>query len=391
MDSKEPHGTNKNPNKRHSEPTEGIPHEFRPIPVDKIRVAECCQRSEYKTALDSLKESIDRRGLIQNPVVVDKGDGTYILIAGSRRLLACRSLGWKEILCRIQRTDAREAAFISFAENAVRIKPHPVDEARFLRRIKNATKMTDTQIATEVGLPQSGVTERLSILDLSDDVLAQIDTRPESAFRLTHAVLLSQLARTDRINRKVEIEQLQAKTIQHRLSSTELKRLVQFIKSGEYDRLPRKTQTLLMNSSNMDSKMAQLFLHSERWIEGDGSDAEQLRKKASELSSESLESLIESAVANKWSESDIKKRLARLIKLSDSHLSKREGGKRAKSVAENLSSDMLSLLNKLQMSQNKIASVAASDREGLLALRQTATELMCQIQSFLGNLAETIS
>jgi len=64
------------------------------IPISSITVGER-QRKEFKPEdLASLADSISRLGLI-HPIILDE---TYNLVAGERRLRACRdNLSWTEI------------------------------------------------------------------------------------------------------------------------------------------------------------------------------------------------------------------------------------------------------------------------------------------------------
>ena len=67
------------------------------IPINQIKVD---RENRIRTAsgdLTALGNSIAKVGLL-NPVVVDE---KYKLIAGWRRLSACRNLGWKEIEVRV--------------------------------------------------------------------------------------------------------------------------------------------------------------------------------------------------------------------------------------------------------------------------------------------------
>ncbi len=117
-------------------------YEIRSIPIEQIKVADFCRRRALKKDLKSLTESIQRRGLIQSPVVLDSNNGSYSLIAGSRRFQACKALGWKTIPCCVKKIDTKDATFLSFAENAVREMVHPIEEARKLKQIKEDTEMT---------------------------------------------------------------------------------------------------------------------------------------------------------------------------------------------------------------------------------------------------------
>ena len=104
--------------------TEKVEKEFQGIPVELIEVGPEQARTSKKSleeGIDDLAESIKRFGLL-HPITVFPEDGKYILVAGQRRLLAVKQLGWDEIPARVlsTRPDAIEAKAISFSENFVR-------------------------------------------------------------------------------------------------------------------------------------------------------------------------------------------------------------------------------------------------------------------------------
>jgi ParB family chromosome partitioning protein len=69
------------------------------LSMDKIEVSPCnIRKHDARKGLDSLKESLNSRGLLQPVTVVGpQNDGKYELIMGQRRFLAAKDLGWKEI------------------------------------------------------------------------------------------------------------------------------------------------------------------------------------------------------------------------------------------------------------------------------------------------------
>jgi hypothetical protein len=79
---------------------------IRKIPVDKIKI-----RSRLRIdlgSLDELAESISHLGLI-NPITVSlEGNGSYLLLAGERRLRACEKIGLKTVDARIIRWNKQE-------------------------------------------------------------------------------------------------------------------------------------------------------------------------------------------------------------------------------------------------------------------------------------------
>jgi len=67
------------------------------IPINEIKVDREHRIRTDSGDLTALQNSIARVGLL-NPVVVDE---KHKLVAGFRRLSACRKLGWKEIEVRV--------------------------------------------------------------------------------------------------------------------------------------------------------------------------------------------------------------------------------------------------------------------------------------------------
>ncbi|KXA95555.1 hypothetical protein AKJ65_01540 [candidate division MSBL1 archaeon SCGC-AAA259E19] len=65
------------------------------IEVSKIKVGDRVRKDLGD--IEGLARSIEDIGLL-NPITVWRGgDGTYNLVAGERRLEACKRLGWEEI------------------------------------------------------------------------------------------------------------------------------------------------------------------------------------------------------------------------------------------------------------------------------------------------------
>ena len=106
------------------------------IDIDKIIVNDRI-RHDYGD-LDELAEDIRANGLI-NPPVVNKA---YELLAGERRLRACKLLGWPTIEVRMMDTrDAEHELNIEISENDVRkgfTKSERVDYMKRLLRIEQA-------------------------------------------------------------------------------------------------------------------------------------------------------------------------------------------------------------------------------------------------------------
>jgi len=85
------------------------------IPIDSINVKDRIRKDLGN--IPSLAENIRELGLL-SPILVNEH---YQLLAGERRLAACKSLGWEEIPAIIKSTvDAEQELCVEFAENTYR-------------------------------------------------------------------------------------------------------------------------------------------------------------------------------------------------------------------------------------------------------------------------------
>src|SRR5437879_2313738 len=131
------------------------------------------RRDVDPTALDELKASILKAGLLQ-PVVVRAapGNGGYELIAGERRLRACQALGWERIPAVKRDVDDRTVLTLALIENLQRDDLSPVDEARGYERLIAEFSLTHQDVADAVGRDRSTVANALRLLKLPAGVLA---------------------------------------------------------------------------------------------------------------------------------------------------------------------------------------------------------------------------
>lgn len=99
------------------------------IPIEKIKGGDRI-RKDFGD-IKELAEDIKENGLI-NPPVVNK---EYVLLAGERRVKACKSLGWEQIEVRMMDTrDAEHELNIEISENEVRKDFSKSERAEYMKR-----------------------------------------------------------------------------------------------------------------------------------------------------------------------------------------------------------------------------------------------------------------
>jgi len=168
--------------------------ELQNLPLFKILPNPHQPRKNFDPeALRELTASIKADGLIQ-PIIVrsaksEAGSLKYILIAGERRLKACKSLGWKTIPTRILDATEDQARVMSIVENLQREDLNPIEEAEAYQTLVGL-KWTQTEIAKEVGKSQGWIARYLGLLKLPGPALKIIRRRIISA---EHGVQIGRL------------------------------------------------------------------------------------------------------------------------------------------------------------------------------------------------------
>jgi hypothetical protein len=89
--------------------------------------------------LEDLRESIDRIGLINLPLVARNHKGSFDIVSGYRRMLAIKSMGERQILCEDVTSvlpSARERLLANFYENLATRKFNDIEKAMILHRLQ---------------------------------------------------------------------------------------------------------------------------------------------------------------------------------------------------------------------------------------------------------------
>ena len=119
--------------------------------------------------LEELSESIKTYGILQ-PILVQKKDGYYEIIAGERRWRAALKAGLKEIPVIIREYTDKEILELSLIENIQREDLNPIEEAEAYKRLIDEFGMSQEEMAKRVSKSRSAVANSLRLLKLEGDV-----------------------------------------------------------------------------------------------------------------------------------------------------------------------------------------------------------------------------
>lgn len=127
-------------------------------------------------ALQQLADSIARCGLI-NPVTLRRHEDHFQLVAGYRRLEACRLLGKRTVHARIVDSDSTPDATTRLAENLVRADLSPVEEARCVDQLMSQSDRTPDQLATILHRSPAWIRHRLALANYPEELLEPLHTK----------------------------------------------------------------------------------------------------------------------------------------------------------------------------------------------------------------------
>lgn len=136
------------------------------VPVDKIKRPQKIDRiSISDKEVSELAESIREIGLLQNPLV-RLVDGLYEIIAGDRRILAVKKLGWPEVWCKLCELSDKQTALARATENLQREDLTVIEEANIYLNLKTEYGMKIDQIAARMGISGGTVKRRIDLLKM---------------------------------------------------------------------------------------------------------------------------------------------------------------------------------------------------------------------------------
>ncbi|MCI9226260.1 MAG: ParB/RepB/Spo0J family partition protein [Acutalibacter sp.] len=144
------------------------------LPVIKIMPNPSQPRKIFQEdELRSLAQSITENGLLQ-PVTVRKENGVFYLIAGERRLRACKLAGLMEIPAIISDCEPEDSAVLALLENVQRRDLHMFEQANAIVNLLREWQITQEEAARRLGMSQSYLANKVRLLKLSSDEQSEI-------------------------------------------------------------------------------------------------------------------------------------------------------------------------------------------------------------------------
>ena len=224
---------------------EKIVHEEQMMKLSKIEPNREQPRKNFdEDALVELADSIKQFGIIQ-PLIVQKKDDYYEIIAGERRWRAAKLAGMKEVPVIVKEFTEQEAVEIALIENIQRENLNPIEEALAYKRLLTEFDLKQDEVAERVSKSRTAVTNSMRLLKLDDKIQQMV---VDEMISTGHARAL--LAIED----KEEQLTLASRIFDEKLSVREVENIIRLMKNPK----PKKEKPVLVNDfiyKDLEEKM----------------------------------------------------------------------------------------------------------------------------------------
>ncbi|MBR4671758.1 MAG: ParB/RepB/Spo0J family partition protein [Bacilli bacterium] len=167
------------------------------LPVDELRPNPYQPRKVFdEDKLNELANSIKEHGIFQ-PIIVKKSSiKGYEIIAGERRVKACKIAGIEKIPAIVRDFTDEQMMEIALLENLQRENLNSIEEAMAYKNLLDAMKVTQEELAKRLGKSRSHITNMLGLLNLPEEVKDMI---VEEKISMSHARVLSKMENKEEV------------------------------------------------------------------------------------------------------------------------------------------------------------------------------------------------
>ncbi len=148
-----------------------------------------------EASLMELAESIKSVGVVQ-PIIVNKNEDFYTIIAGERRWRACRIAKLTKIPVIIKEYTEAQALEVALIENLQRKDLNPIEEGHCYRHLIDEYFFTQESLSERIGRHRNHIARAISLLALNERVQSFL---VDGRLTLSHGILLLPLSSEEQI------------------------------------------------------------------------------------------------------------------------------------------------------------------------------------------------
>ena len=141
------------------------------ISLDEIEANPKQPRHDFdEQSLQELAASVKRHDIIQ-PITISKlPSGRYRLVSGERRLRAAKMAGLRDIPAYVRQANDQQLLELALLENLQREDLNAIEVSLSYKRMMEELNLTQEQVAENMGIDRSTVTNYLRLLKLPPDI-----------------------------------------------------------------------------------------------------------------------------------------------------------------------------------------------------------------------------
>ena len=139
------------------------------VVIRKLKTKNTSVENEINLKIESIRE---KAGLIKSDKLV-QDLYQYVLVAGERRIRACRRLGWKTILAIVRdekQVSDKQHALMSVSENIARNDLNPIELGRTFKMLIDLYKISELEMANLITKSEQYIYYHLRLLNLNPEV-----------------------------------------------------------------------------------------------------------------------------------------------------------------------------------------------------------------------------
>lgn len=182
-------------------------------------------------SLKELADSIKAYGVLQ-PLLVQKKDSHFEIIAGERRWRAAKLAGLTEVPVVIREYDKQQTMEIALIENVQRDDLNPIEEAQAYQRLIQEFSLTQEEIAARVYKNRATITNSMRLLKLDKRVQQMLIDGQISSGHARALLGLEDGESQYQVGRKI---------IQENLSVRDVEKLVKLMNRPEKEKKQKET------------------------------------------------------------------------------------------------------------------------------------------------------
>ena len=144
------------------------------LPIESLHPNPDQPRKHFDSeGLKELSESIREQGVLQ-PIIVNRADDGYLIVAGERRWRASALAGVQTVPVIVKEFSPEDILKVALIENIQRRDLDPIEEALAYRRLLEQHSLTQDSLATALGKNRATIANALRLLKLPESILEMV-------------------------------------------------------------------------------------------------------------------------------------------------------------------------------------------------------------------------